>query len=243
VVILCGGRGTRLQERTHAIPKALVEIGGMPILWHVMRLHAAQGLRRFLLLTGYLGEMIEEFVAAVDWPEAVDVECVDTGLDTNTGGRIALARDRLAEGTFCVAYADGVADLDLRALIAFHRGHGELGTVTVVRPRSQFGVAELDATDRVLAFEEKPRLDHWVNGGFFCFEPGVLDYLEADSVLERGPLRQLAATGQLHAFRHTGFWECMDTYKNAVMLNDLASGERVPWAVWARDPTAEAGAV
>ena len=243
VVILCGGRGTRLQERTHAIPKALVEISGMPILWHVMRIHASQGLRRFLLLTGYLGEMIEDFVAAAEWPEPVEVECVDTGLDTNTGGRIARVRDRLAAGPFCVAYSDGVADLDLRALIAFHRAHDVLGTVTVVRPRSQFGVAELDSADRVLGFEEKPRLDHWVNGGFFCFEPGMLDYLEADSVLERGPLRQLAAAEQLHAFRHTGFWECMDTYKNAVMLNDLASGGEAPWAVWARDSATEAGAV
>jgi glucose-1-phosphate cytidylyltransferase len=142
-----------------------------------------------------------------------------------------------------VAYADGVADLDLRALIAFHRGHGDLATATVVRPRSQFGVAELDPEDRVLGFDEKPRLDHWVNAGFFCFEAGVLDYLEADSVLERGPLRHLAAAGQLHAFRHTGFWECMDTYKNAVMLNDLARGKEAPWAIWERDPAAEAGAV
>jgi glucose-1-phosphate cytidylyltransferase len=243
VVILCGGRGTRLQKRTHAIPKALVEIGGMPILWHVMRIYAAQGLCRFMLLTGYLGEMIEEFVMATDWPEPVEVDCVDTGLDTNTGGRLALVRDRLAGQAFCATYADGVADLDLEALMAFHRGHGELGTVTVVRPRSQFGIAALDPSDRVLGFEEKPRLDQWVNGGFFCFEPGFLDYLEVDSVLERGPLRHLAAAGQLHAFRHTGFWECMDTYKDAVMLNDLAGSGQAPWAVWARDTATEARAL
>jgi glucose-1-phosphate cytidylyltransferase len=242
VAILCGGRGTRLQERTHAIPKALVEIGGKPILWHVIRIYAAQGLRRFLLLTGYLGEMIEEFVLTTEWPEPVEIDCVDTGLDTPTGGRIAAVRERLASGAFCVTYADGVADLDLEALVAFHRGHGEPGTVTVVRPRIQFGIADLDPDDRVLAFEEKPRLDHWVNGGFFCFEPPFLDYLTTDSVLENEPLRRLTAAGQLRAFRHTGFWDCMDTYKDAVMLNDLWGSGQAPWAVWERHTATGAGA-
>jgi glucose-1-phosphate cytidylyltransferase len=242
VAILCGGRGTRLQEHTHAIPKALVEIGGMPILWHVVRIFAAQGLRRFLLLTGYLGEMVEEFVLRAEWPEPVKIECLDTGLDTPTGGRIALVADRLAEGPFCAAYADGVADIDLEALVRFHRAHGGLATLTVVRPRTQFGVAELSPDGRVVAFEEKPRLGHWVNGGFFCFEPGFLDHLDDTSVLEDAPLRSVASAGQLHAFRHTGFWDCMDTYKDAVMLNDLWSSRKAPWAVWERDPAAEAGA-
>jgi glucose-1-phosphate cytidylyltransferase len=243
VAILCGGRGTRLQERTHAIPKALVEIGARPILWHVIRIYAAQGLRHFLLLTGYLGEMIEEFIATAQWPEAVEIDCLDTGLDTPTGGRIALAGERLnGDRTFCVTYSDGVGDVDLAALAAFHRGHRGLGTVTVVRPRTQFGVAELDEEDRVLAFEEKPRLDHWVNGGFFCFEPGFLEYLESDSVLEDTPLRRLAAEGELHAFRHTGFWDCMDTYTDAVLLNDLWKGGRAPWAVWEQNAATRAGA-
>jgi len=242
VAILCGGRGTRLQEQTHAIPKALVEIGGRPILWHVIRIYAAQGMRRFVLLTGYLGEMIEEFVATTQWPEPVEIHCLDTGLDTPTGGRLALAADRLAGGPFCATYADGVADIDLEALAAFHRGHGGLATVTVVRPRTQFGVAQLDEGDRVLAFEEKPRLDHWVNGGFFRLEPGFLEYLEEDSVLENAPLRRVAAEGQLHAFRHTGFWECMDTYKDAVVLNDLWNEGRAPWSVWDRGAATRAGA-
>jgi glucose-1-phosphate cytidylyltransferase len=242
VAILCGGRGTRLQEHTHAIPKALVEIGGKPILWHVVRIHAAQGLRRFLLLTGYLGEMIEEFVATAEWPEPVEIDCLDTGLDTPTGGRIALGADRLVGGSFCATYADGVADIDLEALAAFHRGHADLATVTVVRPRSQFGLAQLDEEDRVLAFEEKPRLDHWVNGGFFCFEPGFLEYLEEDSVLENAPLRRLTAEGKLHAFRHTGFWDCMDTYKDAVLLNDLWNGGQAPWAIWEQSAATRAGA-
>jgi glucose-1-phosphate cytidylyltransferase len=234
VVILCGGRGARLQERTHEIPKALVEIGGEPILWHVIRIYAAQGLGRFLLLTGYRGEMIADFVAAARWPEPVEVECVDTGPETPTGGRVALAAERLRSGPFCLTYADGVADIDLAALFAFHRSERAIGTVTVVRPRSQFGIAELDGAERVVRFEEKPLLDHWVNGGFFCFEPTFLDYLEPRSVLEADPLRRLAAEGELRGFRHPGFWDCMDTYKDAVLLNDLWAAGRAPWAVWER---------
>ncbi len=234
VAILCGGRGTRLQEHTHAIPKALVEIGAKPILWHVIRIYAAQGFGEFLLLTGYRGEMIAEFVAAEDWPEDVEVACLDTGLETPTGGRVALARERLGAGTFCLTYADGVADIDLGALIDGHRAGGTIGTMTIVRPRSQFGVAELADDGRVHAFEEKPRLEHWVNGGFFCFEPAFLDYVAPDSVLEREPLERLAAAGELRAFRHAGFWDCMDTYKDAVVLNDLWRAGNAPWCVWDR---------
>jgi glucose-1-phosphate cytidylyltransferase len=235
VAILCGGRGTRLQERTHAIPKALVEIGGKPILWHVVRIYAAQGLRRFVLLTGYLGEMIADFVAATEWPEGVEVECVDTGLETPTGGRVVLAGDHLRDGRFCLTYSDGVADIDIEAQLAFHAERRTVGTVTVVRPRSQFGIAELADDDLVLHFEEKPRLDHWVNGGFFCFEPSFLDYLEPESVLEHVPLRRLAADRELAAFRHHGFWDCMDTYKDAIVLNDLWTAGEAPWRLWSDD--------
>jgi glucose-1-phosphate cytidylyltransferase len=232
VAILCGGRGTRLQEHTHAIPKALVEIGGKPIIWHVVRIYAAQGFRRFLLLTGYLGEMIEESVEAMDWPEPVEIECLDTGLDTPTGGRFAVARDRLEGASFCATYADGVADIDLDALVSTHREHGRLATMTVVRPYSQWGIAVLSGEDRVEGFAEKPRLDYWINGGFFCFEPGALEYMGETSVLEQEPLGGLAEDRQLHAFRHPGFWECMDTYKDAVTLNDAWGDGRAPWAVW-----------
>jgi len=233
VVILCGGRGTRLQEHTQEIPKPLVEIGGMPIVWHVIQLYAVQGFRRFLLATGYKGELIEQFAAAHEWPAGVAVQCVDTGRETQTGGRIKLLEPLLAEDeTFCATYADGVADIDLEALLEFHRAHGALATMTVVRPQLQFGVTKLDGEDRVTGFIEKPRSEHWINGGFFCFEGDVLRYLERDSVLERSPLERLAAEDQLRAHRHDGFWECMDTYKDAVVLNDLWASGRAPWRMW-----------
>ncbi|HWJ50235.1 MAG TPA: sugar phosphate nucleotidyltransferase [Solirubrobacteraceae bacterium] len=230
VVILCGGRGTRLQEHTQAIPKPLVEIGGMPIVWHVIQLYAVQGFTRFLLATGYKGELIEEFVASHEWPEGVSVECVDTGLETQTGGRIKLLEGALAgEQSFCATYADGVADIDLQALLDFHSGHGALASMTVVRPELQFGVTELEPDGRVRGFREKPRSEHWINGGFFCFQAPVLDYLQPDSILERAPLERLAAEEQLRAHRHEGFWECMDTYKDAVALNDLWASGDAPW--------------
>jgi glucose-1-phosphate cytidylyltransferase len=232
VVILCGGRGTRLQERTKEIPKPLVEVGERPILWHVVRIYAAQGFTRFFVATGYKGELIEEFVAGEDWPEGVEVRCVDTGLDTPTGGRIHKLRDELGARPFCATYGDGVADIDLGDLLGFHRGHGAAATMTVVRPILQFGVTELNGDGVVVGFHEKPRSDHWINGGFFCFEPRVFDYLRDDSVLERDPLEALAAGGELRAFRHTGFWKCMDTYKDAVELNDLWAAERPPWRMW-----------
>jgi glucose-1-phosphate cytidylyltransferase len=235
VVILCGGRGTRLRERTESVPKALVEIGGRPILWHVIQIYAAQGFDRFLLATGYMGEAVAEFTAAERWPEGVRVECVDTGLDTPTGGRVAALAEQLGGERFCATYADGVADVDLDALLGFHEEQCALATVTVVRPHLQWGVAEL-AGDSVTGFAEKPRSEHWINGGFFCFEPGVLEYLYADSVLEREPLSRLAADDQLRAFRHEGFWDCMDTYKDAVVLNDLWTAGRAPWRIWDAAP-------
>jgi glucose-1-phosphate cytidylyltransferase len=232
VVILCGGRGTRLQEKTVDIPKPLVEIGGRPILWHVMQLYIVQGATRFLLCGGYKCELIDGFAAGEQWPDGVEVEVVDTGLDTQTGGRIHRIRDRLDGETFMATYADGVADIDLRALRAHHDAHDGAATVTVVRPELQFGIAVIGDGDRIAGFHEKPRAEHWINGGFFCFEPEVFDYLTDNSVLEREPLEGLAEDQQLHAFRHTGFWECMDTYKDAVQLNDLWASGDAPWKLW-----------
>jgi glucose-1-phosphate cytidylyltransferase len=232
VAILCGGRGARLQEHTRTIPKPLVEIGGKPIVWHVIRLYAVAGFRDFVLLTGYLADQIEAFAAETEWPEGVTVRCVQTGLDTPTGGRVAVARPEIGEGTFCLTYADGVADLHLEDVLGFHREHGAAATVTVVRPELQFGVLDLDGDDRVTGFKEKPKSDHWINGGFFVFEPAVFDVLREDDVLEREPLERLSASGELRAFRHTGFWDCMDTYKDAVLLNDLWASGDAPWRLW-----------
>jgi glucose-1-phosphate cytidylyltransferase len=232
VAVLCGGRGTRLQEHTREIPKPLVEIGGRPIVWHVIQLYAVQGFTDFVLLTGYKGEMIAAFAAEEAWPEGVSVRCHDTGLDTPTGGRLARMRGELGGARFCATYADGVADVDLPRALAFHEGHGSLATMTVVRPELQFGVALMDGEDCVTGFQEKPRAEQWINGGFFVFEPGVFDYLSETAVLEREPLEGLAGDRQLRAYRHTGFWDCMDTYKDAVLLNDLWAAGDAPWKIW-----------
>ncbi len=238
VAILCGGRGTRLQERTQSIPKPLVEIGGRPIVWHVIQIYLAQGFRRFLLCTGYKGELVERFAAAEAWPDDVEVTCLDTGADTPTGGRALAAARHLDERPFCLTYADGVADIDLRALLAAHRAHGRLATVTVVRPELPFGIADVEPDGRVSGFREKPRAEQWANGGFLVFEPGVAAYLAEDGVLEREPLERLAAAGELHAYRHEGFWDCMDTYKDAVLLNDLWAQGLAPWSRAPRSPAA-----
>ncbi len=232
MLILCGGRGTRLQEHTQVIPKPLVEIGGRPIVWHVIQIYLAQGFERFLLLTGYRKDEIEAFVDHAAWPEGVEIRCLDTGEDTPTGGRVHRAAEVLDGAPCCLTYADGVADIDLEALLSYHDGHGAAATMTVVRPRLQFGVAELGADGEVRGFVEKPRSEHWVNGGFFCFEAAALGLIEPDSVLERRPLEHMAQAGELRAFRHDGFWACMDTYKDAVELDDLWAQERAPWRIW-----------
>ena len=224
VVILCGGRGTRLGGET---PKPLIEIGGRPIVWHVVAIYAAQGFRDFLLLTGHQGEAVAAWAARSAWSaDGVRVRCVDTGPDTPTGGRVHAVRERLQE-PFCLTYADGVADVDLAALRAQHDGSGALATMTVVRPELPFGVAVLE-DGRVTGFREKPRAEQWVNGGFLVLEPGALAYLGPDSVLEREPLERLAAGGALAAYRHTGFWRCLDTAKDAVALEE-ACAAGPPW--------------
>jgi glucose-1-phosphate cytidylyltransferase len=231
-LILCGGRGTRLQEHTQAIPKPLVEIGGRPILWHVIQIYLAQGFERFLLLTGHRQDRIAAFVAGEAWPQGVDIRCLDTGEETPTGERVRRAAEVLDGERCCVTYADGVADIDLEALLRYHDEHGAAATMTVVRPRLQFGVAELNGDGVVRGFVEKPRSEHWVNGGFFCFDAPALRLIEPGSVLERQTLERLARAGQLRAFRHQGFWACMDTYKDAVELDDLWVQGHAPWQIW-----------
>jgi glucose-1-phosphate cytidylyltransferase len=232
VVILCGGSGTRLREHTQSIPKPLVEIGGRPILWHVIQIYLAQGFRDFRLLTGFKAELIEEFARAEPWPDAATVRCIETGAETPTGERLRRVATELGDETVCVTYADGLADIDLEALVAHHHQHGGQATMTVVRPELQFGVAELNGDGTIRGFVEKPRSEHWINGGFFCFEPDAIREIEAGSVLEREPLERLAAAGALRAFRHEGFWECMDTYKDAVLLNELWTSGDAPWKLW-----------
>jgi len=225
VAILCGGKGTRMRGGEETVPKPLVEIGGKPILWHVMSIYAAHGLTRFVLLCGNGAGQIEAFAESLtDW----DVTCLDTGVDTPTGGRVARAAPLLESGTFCVTYADGVADIDLNALLDFHTAQGAAATMTVVRPENPWGVAQIDG-DRIRGFEEKPPLDCWVNGGFLVMEPRGLSFIGLEDVLEREPLEGLAAAGELAAFRHAGFWDCMDTYKDTLLLNELWAQGRAPW--------------
>ena len=215
-----------MRETAETVPKPLVEIGGRPVLWHVMCLFAAQGLTRFVLLLGHGGDRIRAFAEGLpEW----EVECVDTGLDTNTGGRVHQAAGRLDGGTFCLTYADGLADLDMRSLIDFHRAHGRAATMTVVRPSNPWGVAQVRNDGRVDGFEEKPRLDSWVNGGFCVMEPAALEFIGPDDVLERRPFESMAAAGQLYAYRHEGFWDCMDTYKDTLLLNELWEKGQAPW--------------
>ena len=232
VLILCGGRGARLQERTRLLPKPLVEVGGRPILWHVIQIYIAYGFDRFMLLTGYRGDQIATFARSESWPAGVSIRCLPTGEDTPTGGRLHLAAEVLGGADCCVTYADGVADVDLSSLLAYHSSHDASATMTVVRPRLQFGVAELDGDGVVEGFVEKPRSAQWVNGGFFCFSQDAFEFLRPESVLEREPLAQMAAAGQLRAFRHTGFWACMDTYKDAVELGDMWAQGHAPWKLW-----------
>ncbi len=231
MAILCGGRGTRISRGDEDAPKPLVEVGRRPILWHVMALYAAQGFSDFLLLTGWRSD---DIVSAVDGFDEVSsgswrAACLDTGEETPTGGRVDAARDHLGDGTFALTYADGVADIDLGAELAFHHSHGSLATLAVTRPRSPWGEVRLDDDSQVTGFVEKPRLTSWINGGFMFMEPGALDHIGPHDVLEEGPLESLAASGELHAFRHEGFWDCMDTFKDAIELNNLCVAGTPPW--------------
>jgi len=246
-VILCGGRGTRLDEMGKAVPKALVPIGGKPLIWHLLRSFTSRGFNDFILCLGYLGEKIDEYFQdiAINKIDGVarqivvssdGLECrvslVETGLDTNTGGRIKAVQGVLSnDERFFVTYGDGVADVDLKALLAFHVKHGKTATLTAVNPVSNFGILDLAIDSSVLRFREKPKLENWINGGFFVFENSIVNYLGQDSTLEREPLSELASEGQLMAYQHRGFWKCMDTYKDHLELNELWENG-APWKTW-----------
>jgi glucose-1-phosphate cytidylyltransferase len=231
VAILCGGKGTRIARGDEDTPKPLVDVGGKPILWHVMALYAAQGFTDFVLLTGWQSDRVAATAAEFDEVRAGEwsAKAIDTGADTPTGGRVAKARPRLEGGTFALTYADGVADIDLATELEFHKSHGGLATLAVARPSSPWGEAKLEDDGRVSGFIEKPQLENWINGGFMFVEPGAFEFIEDADVLEERPLQELAAAGELYAFKHDGFWDCMDTFKDAIVLNELCAEGTPPW--------------
>jgi glucose-1-phosphate cytidylyltransferase len=254
VAVLAGGLGTRLSEETSVKPKPMVEIGGKPILWHIMKGYARYGYKEFAIALGYKSELIKEYflryadihsdliidikaghverrrTAADDWR----IHLRDTGLESLTGGRVKRMHDLLHRETFMLTYGDGVANVNITELVAFHRKHGKLATVTAVRPPARFGSLEIDG-DRVTRFAEKPQTgEGWVNGGFFVFEPKVLDYIDADHThLEREPLERLAREGELMVYRHADFWQSMDTLRDVRHLNSLWESGNAPWKTWA----------
>lgn len=214
------------------MPKALVEVGDRPLLWHVVSTYERQGFSEFLFLTGHLGNQIETYLGAGELPASGNYRALDTGEDTLTGERLLRARGEVGEGTFCLTYVDGLSDIDFRSELDFHREHGRVSTMALVRPRLQWGVAVLEGTE-VTGFTEKPVSDQWINGGFFCLEQAVFDWLEEGESLEDGPLERLAAAGQLGAYLHQGYWDCVDTYKDLLEVNDLWSKGAPPWlAAW-----------
>lgn len=251
IVILCGGLGTRLSEETQLKPKPMVEIGGRPILWHIMKIYERHGLGDFMLALGYKAELIKDYFlsyharqsdltvhlksgqvtysnpTAEDWR----VSLVDTGGNTMTGGRLLRLRPHLhANGTFMLTYGDGVSDIDLMKLLAFHRDHGRIATVTAVRPSARFGGLQIGG-GKVMSFKEKPQSgEGWINGGFFVFEPAIFDYLKDDAtVLEQSPLETLARDGELMAYEHHGYWQCMDTIRDRDALQAAWASGHAPW--------------
>lgn len=251
IVILCGGLGTRLSEETQVKPKPMVEIGGRPILWHIMKIYERHGLNNFMLALGYKGEVIKDYFlnyharqsdltvhlksGKVDYtnPMAEDwrLSLIDTGASTMTGGRLLRLKPLLQSGgTFMLTYGDGVSNVDIGALLAFHRSHGRLATVTAVRPPARFGDLRIE-NNRVTHFEEKPQAgEGWINGGFFVFEPGALDFIADDAtILEKAPLEQLAQRGELMAYQHPGYWQSMDTLRDKQALEELWATGKAPW--------------
>ena len=263
-VILCGGQGTRLREESEYRPKPLVDIGGRPILWHIMKLFAHYGIRDFVLCLGYKGQMIKEYFLnyeamnndfsiqlgskhVVEFHGAHEeqnfrVTLADTGAESMTGNRIKMIEKYVDNETFLLTYGDGVADVNLWELLRFHRAHGKLASVTTVQPRSRFGMVEMDDAHSVISFAEKPQAKGWASAGYFVCEPGIFQYLTADGpcVWEEEPLRELSRDGQLMGYKHDGFFYAMDTYREYLELNDLWKTKQAPWAVWTRPRTEEA---
>jgi len=230
-VILAGGHGTRISEESNIIPKPLIEIGGKPILWHIMKIYSAYKIDDFIICLGYKGEKIKEYFEQFD-SKLWNIQLIDTGLDTMTGGRLKRIQDKI-DDTFCVTYGDGVSDVNLNNLVTFHKEKKSLATLTAIHPPERFGVLNLSG-DYVTEFHEKHTGESsWINGGFFVFEPEIFDYLQNDStVLERAPLETLAKEQKLSAFKHNGFWHPMDTLRDKKHLEDLWTSEKAPWKIW-----------
>ena len=256
VVILCGGQGTRLREETEYRPKPLVDVGGKPILWHIMKTYAHHGFREFVLCLGYRGNMIKEYFLNYEAmnndftislgqesrlhfngkheEQNFKVTLAETGPETMTGGRIKRIEKYVDGDTFLVTYGDGLADVNITELLAFHKSHGKLATVTTVRPQSRFGILDTASDGRVLAFREKPQVDGWASAGYLVFSRKLFQYIDADDcTLEREPMERLAAEGELMAYRHEGFFFAMDTYREYLHLNELWQSGKAPWRVWA----------
>lgn len=253
VGILSGGLGTRLQEETTVKPKPMVEIGGQPMLWHIMKQYSTYGFDEFVIALGHKSEVIKEYfrnyyfrarnltVNLADGDVKVHegshenwtVHLLDTGLNTETGGRVKRVAEFVGKETFMLTYGDGVSSLDINELLAFHKKHGRLATITAARPPARFGGMVFDG-NRVIRFNEKPQIgEGWINGGFFVLEPGIIDYIDGDStIFEREPLERLAADGQLMAFHHEGFWQCMDTLREVRFLEGLWQSGQAQWKVW-----------
>jgi glucose-1-phosphate cytidylyltransferase len=254
-IVLCGGLGTRLREETEFRPKPLVDIGGRPILWHIMKTYAHYGFREFILCLGYRGSMIKEYFLNYEamnndfticlgqkfhvhynghhQEQQFQVTLADTGQETNTGGRVKRVQKYLDGGPFFLTYGDGVADIDIPRLLEFHKSHGRLATVTTVPPISRFGIMDIDPESKVLNFTEKPKSKEWASAGYFVLEPEVMEYIGGDDcIFERDALEKLAAEGELMAYRHDGFFYAMDTFREYQVLNQLWNSGQAPWKVW-----------
>ena len=253
-VILAGGLGTRISEETHLRPKPMIEIGGKPILWHLMKIYSAQGINEFIICAGYRGFMIKEYFtnyflhnsdATFDLAknkltihhsnaEPWQVTVVDTGEQTMTGGRLRRVKKFLNDGTFCFTYGDGLGDVQIKEIIDIHKKHGKKATITAVQPPGRFGILEINTQGMVNSFLEKPQGNGtWINGGFFVLEPSVIDLIADDTVIwEKQPLEDLAAQNQLYAYKHEGFWQCMDTVRDKLLLENLWESGSAPWKSW-----------
>ena len=255
VVILAGGFGTRISEESHLKPKPMIEIGERPILWHIMKIYSSHGFNDFIICLGYKGYCVKEYFAhyflhesdvTFDFrnrnermvhhhsAEPWQVTLVNTGVETMTGGRVKRIREYIGDEPFMLTYGDGVADVNIKELVAYHQAHGKLATVTSIHPSGRFGALDLDDNNNVHGFQEKPKGDGaWINAGFFVLQPEVFDYIEGDdTLLERSPLERLAREGQLTAYKHKGFWQPMDTLRDKVHLEELWKSGNAPWKLW-----------